>query len=201
MLIAGGDAALEIWPTSGALVIVDLEWTAWEGSLGRGWSEPWEFREIIAIGGVRVDAATFETLAEFEVFVRPLKNPSLSAYIVRLTGITDGVLAECGLSFSDALDRFRTFVGDAAVVANGSDGTVLRENCVLNSIPFPFEEDRVLSIRRALEQATGLPSEEIVSAELPVRLGFGSPADRHGALADARAITASLVLLRSQGAI
>ena len=38
----------------GEFVLFDLEFTAWEGSLERGWSEPWEAREIIQIGAVRV---------------------------------------------------------------------------------------------------------------------------------------------------
>ena len=118
-LVAGDDHALQVWPSAGEVVILDLEWTAWEGSLARGWSEPWEFREVIAIGALRAGLKRFETRAEFEVFVRPVKNRVLSEYIVRLTGITDSLLSERGLAFADALERFVEFAGEASIVANG----------------------------------------------------------------------------------
>jgi len=36
----------------------DTEFTAWEGSWQRGWSEDWEHREIISIAAIRVKWAT-----------------------------------------------------------------------------------------------------------------------------------------------
>ena len=182
-------------------MILDLEWTAWEGSLARRWSEPWEFREVIAIGALRVRAERFETCGELEVFVRPVKNPSLSEYIVQLTGITDALLAKRGVSFAEGLARFAEFAEAAPILANGGDGSVLRENCLLNAIPFPFDAGRVRTIRPALARATGRPPAELVSAELPALLGIGPPPDRHGALADAHAIGSSLAWLRGRGQI
>ena len=38
----------------GGMVVMDLEYTAWEGSLERGWSKPGEAREIIQIGDVKI---------------------------------------------------------------------------------------------------------------------------------------------------
>jgi inhibitor of KinA sporulation pathway (predicted exonuclease) len=186
-------------PSAGEVVILDLEWTAWEGSLARGWSEPWEFREVIAIGAVRAEAERFDVRGELELFVRPVKNPVLSEYIVRLTGITDALLADRGLSYADALGRFVGFAGDSAILANGGDGAVLRENCDWNGIPDPFDPKRIRSIRRVLARATGLDSPELVSAELPSRLGIGSLPERHGALSDAIAVRSALHELRRRG--
>ena len=200
-LVAEDERPLQIWPSAGEVVILDLEWTAWEGSLARGWSEPWEFREVIAIGALRAGAEGFDARAEFEVFVLPVKNRVLSEYIVRLTGITDALLAERGLPFADALERFFEFAGEAPILANGGDGAVLRENCVLSAIPFPFDPDRIRSIRPELARATGLGSPELISAELPARLGFGTVPERHGALSDAMAIRSALEELRRRARI
>ena len=57
------DPMLQTWPKKGKIVVFDLEYTAWEGSMGRCWSEDWEHREIVQIGAVLVDAAAdFEQL-------------------------------------------------------------------------------------------------------------------------------------------
>jgi hypothetical protein len=47
------------------VVVFDTEFTAWRGSMERNWAGPGEFREIVQIGAVRIDA---ETLAEAESF-------------------------------------------------------------------------------------------------------------------------------------
>ena len=81
--------ALAELPRSGDMVVLDLEWTAWEGSLARSWTGPGECREVIQVGAVRVDALRFERLAAFDRLVRPVRNPVLSDYITRLSGLTN----------------------------------------------------------------------------------------------------------------
>ena len=196
------DPPLEVWPTSGQVVIVDLEYTAWEGSLERGWSAPNEHREVIQVGAVRLEATKFHVLEHFASFVRPKLNPVLSDYIVRLTGITNRLLLEHGIPYPDALAGFAAFAGpDGLILANGSDGAVLRENCAIHGIPETFPAGRVLNIRAALVRATGLRAEELVSCELPALLGVGPPPERHSALLDANAIAIALAELRRRGTI
>ena len=196
------DPALTSWPASGEVVVFDLEYTAWEGSLARGWSEPYEHREVIQIGGVRLDATWFDIVDSFEVLVRPTKNPILSKYIVRLTGITDEMLQERGVGYGEGLKRFSAFAGmDVPLLANGSDGAVLRENCAIHSIPDAFPYGRSVNIRPALAKATGLDSEKLVSCELPALLGVGTSSTRHSALSDATAIATALAELRRRRAI
>ncbi len=38
----------------GIIAVLDLEWTAWEGSQESGWAGPGEKREIIQIGAIRL---------------------------------------------------------------------------------------------------------------------------------------------------
>ena len=44
-------------PESGALTVFDLEFTAWECSMASHWLRPGEFKEVVQIGAVRLDAA------------------------------------------------------------------------------------------------------------------------------------------------
>ena len=88
------DTLKDVVPASGMIIIADLEYTSWEGALESGWSAPGQFREIVQIGAVRVDAGDgFVEMAHFSMLVRPTINPELSDYFVTLTGITNDAMA------------------------------------------------------------------------------------------------------------
>ncbi len=188
-------------PTAGEVVVFDLEWTSWEGSHARGWSEPWEWREVVQFGAVRADAGDgFRVVAEMEALVVPARNPRLSDYFTRLTGIDSTHLAANGGSFADAQDRFAAFCGPTApLFMNGADGMILRENCALNGLRYPFAEDRAWNIRPLLAKVTGLEPGRLVSCTLPEVLGIPDVPGRHTGLGDAYAITAALAELRRRG--
>ncbi len=71
-------------------IVMDLEYTAWEGSLERNWSGPGEVREIIQLGAVEVTRTvrTWVVGRRLDVHVRPKINPNLSLFIQKLTGIS-----------------------------------------------------------------------------------------------------------------
>jgi len=110
----------------GDIVIFDLEFTAWEGSLERGWSEPWEAREIIQIGAVRVkDDAKLTEVGRLVMLVTPVKNPQLSDYIITLTGIDQDAIDTEGFDFEEALDVFMDFCeGARAILSYSGDPDV-----------------------------------------------------------------------------
>src|SRR5437868_13268780 len=83
-------------------IIFDLEFTAWEGSLQRHWMAPGEFKELVQIGAVKIDARSFEPLADFEVLAKPRINPVLSPYLEKLTGISNADIAARGVDFAEA---------------------------------------------------------------------------------------------------
>jgi inhibitor of KinA sporulation pathway (predicted exonuclease) len=61
-------------------IVFDLEATCWEGNLmGRE-------QEIIEIGAIRIDSFG-RHLDLFQKFVKPVRHPSLSVYLRKLTGI------------------------------------------------------------------------------------------------------------------
>src|SRR5262249_51013137 len=114
--------------TANQLIIFDLEFTAWEGSLARHWLAPGEFKEVVQIGAVRLGAGDFETPESFNCLLRPRINPRLSDYFENLTGISDRRLSDEGVDFEDAYRRFLAFAGDGVIAAFGRDDLVLDEN-------------------------------------------------------------------------
>jgi inhibitor of KinA sporulation pathway (predicted exonuclease) len=188
-------------PREGQVVVFDLEWTAWEGSLARNWGGPGEFREVIQIGALSLEAATFHPLESFAILVKPVFNPGLSDYIQELTGITNEDVQRDGMDYPEALEAFRVFLGDRMAFCNGRDGEVLEENSRLQGVQHPFSAHRFANLRPLLAQATGLPPSSLVSSELPVLLGIGPRVREHTGDGDARAIGLALRALRARGAL
>lgn len=120
----------KVVPASGLMVIDDLESTSWEGAQESGWSGPGQFREIVQIGAVRVDAGDgFAERANFSVLVRPTINPDLSDYFTALTGITNNAVARDGVSLKIALAGFADFAGADVVLSHGRDDLVVARDC------------------------------------------------------------------------
>src|ERR1700748_1524538 len=87
---------------SPTLTVFDLEYTAWECSMARHWLMPGEYREVVPIGAVKLDADSFHILDEFDVLVKPRINPQPSPYFENLTGITAAMVARRGVDFAVA---------------------------------------------------------------------------------------------------
>lgn len=116
-----------------AAVVFDVEFTAWEGSMAARWLRPGEFKEIVQIGAVKVDAA-FRPLARFDVLVRPAVNPVLAPYLEGIIGITNADIAARGVAFVQAYQMFMQFCEALPLVAYGRDDLVLEQNLRLNGI-------------------------------------------------------------------
>lgn len=189
------------FPELGTVVVFDLEITAWEGSLARSWSGPDEFMEVVQIGAVKIDAAMpMVELASFEVLVKPRKNPVLSDYFTKLTGISNADLMSDGIPFGEALNRFAEFIGDAGlVVSNGSDWCDLVQNADWAGMAWPFKDDLFANIRPRLAEVLGLPETLTVSSTLPQQLGHMAMPGAHTGLGDSRAIALAVRDLRAQG--
>jgi inhibitor of KinA sporulation pathway (predicted exonuclease) len=174
-------------------VVFDLEYTAWEGSLGRGWSGPGEQREIVQIGAVRL--APGNGLVEvdaLDLLVRPRLNPRLSAYFTALTGIGQARLDREAIAPVPALRRFAAFCAGSPAYSFGNDDRVVRINLELNGLPDFFAPGQLVDFADWLCTRLGVPRNEVSSCDLPARLGLPHAGAAHDALADARAIAAAL---------
>lgn len=189
---------------SGRVVFYDLEMTAWEGSWQRRWSGPGEHREIVQIGAVAVDVdAGFAELASFETLVRPKINPVLSDYFIALTGIRNEDVAARGASFGEALARFTAFVGPPPVslCSFGADDIVIRENCAIHGLPYPFDAVPIVNAAPIFCGPGGLDPKVAISSSLPDLMGFPAPGPKHQALYDARCVARGMRLLRERGVV
>ncbi len=183
------------------IVVYDLEFTAWEGSLERNWSLPWERWEVVQIGAVKLSVDNhFALTDEFEVLVKPAVNPVLSDYFVALTGIGNQRLKDRGIRFPDAVAEFAEFAGDAdELCAFGADARVLLDNCAWNGMTWPLPAGAFRDIRQELSDLLGIDSASAESGRLWKYSGLPPAARPHDALADAKALATTIQNLHRQG--
>jgi inhibitor of KinA sporulation pathway (predicted exonuclease) len=180
-------------------VIFDLEFTAWPGSMEHRWLRPGEFREVVQIGAVKLDAHSFEQTAQFNMLAKPRLNPVLSSYFEDLTGVTNEALAEEGVDFSDAYRAFVSFAGGMPMFSFGRDDLVLIDNLKLYGLneapPLPLSSNIVPWL---IEQ--GIDPRGLHACDIARSAGADFDGRRHDALDDARSVAAGIAFLVSRGA-
>ncbi|MGZ5961483.1 MAG: exonuclease domain-containing protein [Rhizomicrobium sp.] len=182
-----------------AAVIFDLEFTAWEGSMRHRWLRPGEFKEVVQIGAVKVDAETLTILDSFNIIVRPRINSRLSAYLEDLTGITNEAVKAYGRDFVEAYDRFLDFARGASISAFGRDDLVLTENLRLYGIGSAGDLPLFLDARPWF-RANGFDTRGLHSCDIGPRLGVPFSGRKHNALDDSRSIAQGMKVLIERGA-
>jgi inhibitor of KinA sporulation pathway (predicted exonuclease) len=183
---------------SPTITIFDLEYTAWECSMARHWLTPGEFKEVVQIGAVKLDADTFHVLDEFDCLVKPRINAVISPYLEKLTGITNDAVARRGLDFADAYARFLAFADDGPIAAFGHDEYVLEENLRLYGIngarALPLFYDL-----RGWFAVQGLDPRGMQSWEIGPKLGVPFQGHTHNALNDARSLAGGMEAIAARG--
>ena len=167
--------------------------------MDRRWLNPGEFREVVQIGAVKVDPASLQTMAEFNVLVRPRLNPVLSAYFEALTGITNAMLAQRGMDFRKAYDAFVTFAGEGPIISFGRDDRVLVHNLALYGIG----DARALPTHRNIApwlNESGVTTNGRHSSDVARLCGAVFHGRAHDALDDARSLVAGARALIDRGA-
>ena len=183
---------------SPTITIFDLEFTAWECSMARHWLTPGEFKEVVQIGAVKLDADTFHVLDEFDCLVKPRINSVISPYLENLTGITNDAVTRHGLDFADAYARFLAFADDGPIAAFGHDEYVLEENLRLYGISgaraLPLFYDL-----RGWFAVQGLDPRGMQSWEIGPKLGVPFQGHTHNALNDARSLAGGMEAIAARG--
>ena len=184
------------------IAVLDMEWTSWEGAWARGWSGPGEFREVVEIGLVTLsnDMALRE-ISHFQVYVRPILNPTLSPYFVNLTGIKQATIDSEGITLAAAQKQMQEYLKDECmkIYSHGGDGEHLRLNCEKIGIQFLFQPERFININTAISEFIGKPISTYTSSDLPAELDFDPPGDSHTAVADCRCVAEAIRALRQAG--
>lgn len=184
------------------LIILDVENTAWEGSCARGWSEPWEEKEIIQIAMLALDAQNLDPISDFSCLVRPVINPMLSDYIMDLTGISQHEIDAEGLSLKDAFNSTSEFLcrfdPDFKIVCNGIDGGVLSDNAALLQISCPVFFKECVSIHSHLKQNIPTYSTGHFSGDLADVVNRPLTGQKHNALHDVQSIREALKYIQNK---
>ena len=183
---------------SPTITIFDLEYTAWECSMARHWLTPGEFREVVQIGAVKLDADSFAILDAFDALVCPRINPLLSPYFEKLTGITSRQVVRDGEDFAIAYARFVDFAGEGPIAAFGRDDRALRENLRLYGVTGA----RALPVfydLRGWFAVLGVDPRGMQSCDLAPALGMPFQGRAHNALDDARSVANVMAVLASRG--
>lgn len=176
-------------------IIFDTEYTAWEGSRDRQWSNPGEHREIIQIGAVKVfnDGVKFIENESFSLFVKPILNYTLSDYIKKLTNISQSEIDNKGCDFKEALLKFHTFCekGDLPVFSWGDDIDIIKENCLINQVDPPYFEYGFFDVRTFFQE-NKISIKNQTSGTISAVFNETPSGHPHNAIHDARSIMIAL---------
>jgi len=182
------------------LIILDTEYTAWDGSRARHWGEDWEHREIIQLAALRAEftAGDWQLTGEFNEFVRPTVNPQLSEYISQLTGISQAMIDNYGVDFASCYNSFLQFCGtDAAIAAWGREDIIINENLTLNNISASQVDAAFIDLHQRLPEV-GYDVGHQTSGKLYQHFGLELQGIEHNALHDVHSLYLSICHLYAQ---
>lgn len=179
-------------------VVFDLEFTAWEGSMANRWLRPGEYTEIVQIGAVKVDA-DFAPLEEFDVLVRPRIHNVLSAYLEKLTGISNADVRGRGIDFADAYRAFAAFAGGVPILAFGRDDLIIESNRRLYGLGDLPAMPAFANVMPWLA-GQGVDLRGLHACDVGPKLGVPFEGHKHNALADAHSVAAGIRALIGRGA-
>jgi inhibitor of KinA sporulation pathway (predicted exonuclease) len=180
-------------------IVFDLEFTAWPGSMEHHWRRPGEFREVVQIGAVKLDAATLEEVASLNLLAKPRLNPVLSPYFEDLTGVTNTRLSESGIDFADAYRAFVAFANNAPLFSYGRDDRVLRDNLALYGLRAMPPLPECTNIAPWLAEH-GIDPRGLHACDIAQAAGVSYAGRRHDALDDARSVALGIATLVARGA-
>jgi inhibitor of KinA sporulation pathway (predicted exonuclease) len=179
-------------------VVFDLEFTAWEGSMANRWLRPGEFKEVVQIGAVKVDA-DFTPGEILDLLVRPRLNPVLSPYLVQLTGIANEELRARGIDFADAYRDFTAFAGGLPIIAYGRDELVLIDNLRLYGIKDAQPLPPYINVVPWMGEQ-GVDVRGLHSCDVGPTTGVPFTGHKHNARDDALSVVAGVSVLIARGA-
>ena len=169
-------------------ILLDVEYTSWEGAMARNWSNPGEHREIVQIAAIKIENRTdLKIVDQFSTLSKTLKNPILSDYFTKLTGITQLDLHQDGIAFPDAFAKlFQFATPQVRPIYTWGDGdeTALNETCVIHQIDFRrYFQQPFIDIRPVFAEL-GVETKNYQSGTVYKSVGATLSGKQHNALFD-----------------
>ncbi len=166
------------------IVVMDLEATCDDGG-----TVPKNEMEIIEIGAVLVEAATFEAIDEFQSFVRPVRHPQLTSFCQKLTSIRQSDVDSAPL-LPEVVARFKSWMYGGGATAFCSWGDYDRHqmelDCAYHRIAYPMPGRHVNL--KPLFSATRKISKKLGMARALRQAGLDLVGTHHRGIHDARNI-------------
>lgn len=168
------------WRRAGAsLIVFDLEATCWEEG------QAMDRMETIEIGAVKL-GPDLEMLGEYSAFVRPTREPVLSPFCTRLTGITQAQV-DSAPSFPEALEKFRAWIGGGPFrLASWSayDEIQIARDCALHGLEMPASLERHVDLQELYGRLKGCG--RVTTSDALAREKIAREGHAHRGIDDAR---------------
>ena len=185
------------------LLIIDAEWTAWEGSMERNWSLENEYREIVQISAIKIyDLETLHNTKFFSIYIKPKINSTLSDYFINLTGIKQKDIETNSIDIVSGSKLLSEFIQNCHCLSWGNDIKRINDNLALISSKFRIEPSKSSDIRE-LFRLYGVNTSDYTSGLIDNYSNEKSiikPGSNHNALSDCISMVSALSKFeRSQG--
>lgn len=168
-------------------IVLDMEWNQpWPGTYAAKRPLPVHIRgEIIQIGAVRVTDRQIVG-DEFQVLIKPKFYRKLNKKVSSLTGIKDAQLAQFGIPFPEAMERFRDWCGDDCVFLTWGfdDIGILKENMALHGLDSTWPERWYNAQMMFNAQTDGATAQKALKTAMQMA-GVEASRPAHDALGDA----------------
>jgi inhibitor of KinA sporulation pathway (predicted exonuclease) len=176
------------------ICVMDLEATCWCDKQPPG--SPAGPNEIIEIGAVMVAMNGLKVEGEFNAFVKPVQNPTLSDFCKELTHITQEDVDRAG-GFVAVHEKLVTWLGVCGVgsILLASQGLYdyrqLLKDCTYHGVPFPFRGDH-MNLKELVAFKMGWKKRGCGQKKALDRMGIPIEGAPHRAINDAKMATKML---------
>ncbi|MEH2370496.1 3'-5' exonuclease [Nostoc sp.] len=175
-------------------LIVDLEATCCNNK-----TIPRHQMEIIEIGAVMLNRATWEIDSEFQQFIQPVRHPQLTGFCTELTSIRQQDVDEAP-KFFEAISRFKEWINlfpDYIFCSWGNyDKKQFIQDCAFHNFPYPFTSEHI-NIKEEFSEYLGV-SKKFGMAQALNELGIELKGTHHRGIDDARNIAAIYRQIKSK---
>ncbi|XP_016332732.1 3'-5' exoribonuclease 1-like [Sinocyclocheilus anshuiensis] len=184
------------------ICVVDFEATCEENN------PPDYLHEIIEFPMVLIDIHTLEIVDSFQEYVKPVVNPQLSEFCVKLTGITQKMVDEAE-TFHQVLKRAVSWLQEKELgtkykytfLTDGSwdMGKFLHTQCKLSSIRYPQFARKWINIRKSYRNFYKVPRTQTKLICMLENLGMQYDGRPHCGLDDSRNIARIAIHMLKDG--
>lgn len=167
--------------TTEKILIIDLEATCWEGKIPAG-----QKSEIIEIGISLLDTISGEILEPRSILIKP-EFSVVSTFCTELTTITQKLLDQEGISFTEACDILRAEYSEYTWASYGAyDIKMLQMQCRERGIRYPLVDSHI-NVKIFFAEKKGLKKRVGMAGALHI-LDIPLEGTHHRGVADAKNI-------------